>query len=169
MDSQFVMAILVDNHFGVLTRVTSLFSRRCFNIDSLTVGETEVPDISRITVSVRGDEYVKEQIVKQLSKLHDVKGIEIMDPGHSVFLEMLLIKVKTTKETKQDIMDAISVFRAKVVDYNTSSLCACLTGSTQKTKAFIGLMEQYGIIEMCRTGVVSLERGTASLIDKEEK
>ena len=163
---QFILAILVDNHFGVLTRVTSLFSRRCFNIDSLTVGETEDPDTSRITVAVRGDEYVKEQIMKQLSKLHNVKGVEIMLPEKTVCRELLLIKVRTSPQTKQDVMDAVTVFRGNIIDYTASSVCVEMTGETSKTKAFIELMSQYGIIEMCRTGVVSLERGTSSLINK---
>ena len=166
MNQQFVLAILVDNHFGVLTRVTSLFSRRCYNIDSLTVGETESPDISRITVAVRGDEYVKEQIVKQLSKLHDVRCIEIMNPDRTVFRELLLIKVQTTPETKQDVMDAVNVFRAKIIDYTPSSVCVEITGETSKIGAFIELMSGYGIIEMCRTGVVALERGSQALINK---
>ena len=166
MDQQFVLSILVNNHFGVLTRVTSLFSRRCFNIDSLTVGETEDPTTSRITVAVRGDDYVKEQIVKQLSKLHDVKKLEIMAPNQTVFRELLLIKVQTTPETKQDVMDAVNVFRAKIIDYTASSVCVEITGEASKNQAFIELMEQYGIIEMCRTGVVALERGTSSLINK---
>lgn len=166
MDQQFVLSILVNNHFGVLTRVTSLFSRRCFNIDSLTVGETEDPDTSRITVAVQGDDYVKEQIVKQLSKLHDVKKTEIMLPNQTVFRELLLIKVETTPETKQDVMDAVNVFRAKIIDYTASSVCVEITGEASKNQAFIELMEQYGIIEMCRTGVVALERGTSSLINK---
>ena len=166
MDQQFVLSILVNNHFGVLTRVTSLFSRRCFNIDSLTVGETEDPETSRITVAVQGDDYVKEQIVKQLAKLHDVKKIEIMQPNQTVFRELLLIKVQTTPETKQDVMDAVNVFRAKIIDYTASSVCVEITGEASKNQAFIELMEQYGIIEMCRTGVVALERGTSSLINK---
>ena len=156
---QYIIAILVANQFGVLTRVSGLFSRRGFNIDSLTVGETESPEFSRITVALRGDKASKEQIIKQLSKLHDVKEIKEMKPEETVVRELLLIKVKSDDSSRNKIIDAVSVFRSKIVDYTTDSVCIEITGESSKINAFIDLLKPFGIIEMCRTGVVVLQRG----------
>ena len=160
---KFIIAILVSNISGVLTRVSSLFTRRGFNIDSLTVGETESSDFSRITVTFRGDNYTKDQMVKQLGKLHDVKEIEVLDRNETVSRELILIKVHNCSEVRQDILAAVDIFRAKIVDYSPSSLCCELTGESSKIEAFIELMKPFGIIEMCRTGVVALERGSNCL------
>ncbi len=159
---RFVIAVLVSNISGVLTRVSSMFTRRSFNIDSLTVGETESSEFSRITITFRGDDYVKEQILKQLCKLHDVKEAKILE-NDTVQRELLIIKVKNTPETRQDILSAVDVFRSKIIDYSASSLCCELTGETTKINAFIELLKPYGIIEMCRTGIVALERGSNCL------
>ena len=115
---KYVFSILVSNRFGVLTRVSSMFTRRGFNIDTLTVGETESPEFSRITISMRGDEYSKTQIIKQLSKLHDVKQVQIMERDETVTRELLLIKIKNDSGTRQDILAAVDVFRSKIVDYS---------------------------------------------------
>lgn len=160
---QYIIAILVANQFGVLTRVSGLFSRRGFNIDSLTVGETESPEFSRITVALRGDRASKEQIIKQLSKLHDVKEIKEMKPEETVVRELLLIKVKSDETSRNQIIDAVSVFRSKIVDYAADSICIEITGESSKINAFIDLMKPFGIIEMCRTGVVVLQRGSNCL------
>ncbi len=160
---RFVIAILVSNISGVLTRVSSMFTRRSFNIDSLTVGETESSNFSRITISVMGDDYIKEQLVKQLKKLHDVKEVEVFDDKETVMRELLLIKVNNTSETRQDILAAVDIFRSKIVDYSPSALCCELTGESTKIEAFIELLKPFGIIEMCRTGVVALERGSNCL------
>lgn len=160
---QFVLGILVKNHFGVLTRVSALFARRGFNIDSLTVGETENPDYSRITVAARGDSYVKEQMMKQVSKLHDVERVAVMEVGEAVFRELLMLKVRTNPDTKQEIMDAVNVFRAKIIDYSLESLCVEMTGEISKIDAFVSLMSPFGILEMCRTGVVALQRGAKTM------
>lgn len=160
---KFVLSILVANQFGVLTRVSGLFARRCFNIDSLTVGETESPEFSRITVAMTGDAGDKDQLLKQVMKLHDVREAQFMEDSQAVFRELLLIKVRTSPETRQDIMDAVSVFRCKIIDYSSDSQCIEITGETQKIDAFISLMKPFGIIEMCRTGVTALERGSNAL------
>lgn len=159
---RFVIAVLVSNISGVLTRVSSMFTRRSFNIDSLTVGETESSEFSRITITFRGDDYIKEQILKQLCKLHDVKEAKVLE-NDTVQRELLIIKVKNTPETRQDILSAVDVFRSKIIDYSTASLCCELTGETTKINAFIELLKPFGIIEMCRTGVVALERGSNCL------
>ncbi len=158
----FVIAVLVSNISGVLTRVSSMFTRRSFNIDSLTVGETESSEFSRITITFRGDDYIKEQILKQLCKLHDVKEAKVLE-NDTVERELLLIKVKNTPETRQDILAAVDIFRSKIIDYSISSLCCELTGETTKINAFVELLKPFGIIEMCRTGIVALERGNNCL------
>lgn len=158
MNKKFIIAVLVSNISGVLSRVSGMFTRRGFNIDSLTVGETESSAFSRITITFRGDDHIKDQIVGQLKKLHDVKEVEVL--GEDIVIrELLLIKVRNTAESRQDIMTAVEIFRSKVVDYSPTALCCELTGESSKLDAFIELMKQYGIIEMCRTGVVALERG----------
>ena len=153
---KYVFSILVSNRFGVLTRVSSMFTRRGFNIDTLTVGETESPEFSRITISMRGDEYSKTQIIKQLSKLHDVKQVQIMERDETVTRELLLIKIKNDSRTRQDILAAVDVFRSKIVDYSPDALCIEITGESSKINAFIELVKPFGIMEICRTGIVCL-------------
>ena len=157
--TKYVFGILVANRFGVLTRVSSMFTRRGFNIDTLTVGETQSPEFSRITISMMGDEYSKTQIIKQLGKLHDVKQVEVMERDETVTRELLLIKIKNDSATRQDVLSAVDVFRSKIVDYSPDALCIEITGESSKINAFIELVKPYGIMEMCRTGLVALERG----------
>lgn len=142
---KYVFSILVSNKFGVLTRVSSMFTRRGFNIDTLTVGETESPEFSRITVSMMGDEYSKTQIIKQLGRLHDVKQVQIMEHDETVTRELLLIKIKNDSQTRQDIMSAVDVFRSKIVDYSPDALCIEITGESSKINAFIELVKPFGI------------------------
>lgn len=156
---RYVFSILVANRFGVLTRVSSMFTRRGFNIDTLTVGETESPDFSRITISMRGDEYSEDQIIKQLSKMHDVKQVQVMERDDTVVRELLLVKIKNDPKTRQDILAAVDVFRSKIVDYSPDALCIEITGESSKINAFIELVKPFGIMEICRTGIVALERG----------
>jgi len=158
-----IFSILVDNKPGVMTRVSSMFTRRGFNIDTLTVGETESPEFSRMTVSMIGDDYSKDQVVKQLSKLHDVKHVQVMERDETVTRELLLIKVKNDSATRQDVLAAVDVFRSKIVDYSPDALCIELTGETTKLNAFIELVKPFGIMEICRTGIVALERGSNCL------
>ena len=163
---KYVIAVYVDNKFGVLTRVTSMFTRRGFNIDALTVGKTESDDFSRITITMYGDDAAKEQMIKQLKKLVNVKMVKLLSKESSVIRELMLIKVKNDRKTKNDIMTAVSIFRSKIIDYSANALCIEVTGDTEKLDAFIEIMKPLGIIEMCRTGIVALERGEGSLLEQ---
>lgn len=155
-----VIAVYVENQYGVLTRVSGLFMRKGFNIDSLTVGETDDPNFSRITITLNGDNYAREQLINQLRKLHNVKKVKLLESENSVERELMLLKVKNTQENRNEIMAATEIYRAKVIDYSIDSLCIEVTGEPSKIKAFIDVMKPLGIVEMCRTGVVSLERGS---------
>ncbi len=159
MMERFVIAILVENQPGILTRVASMFNRRGFNIDTLTVSETENHDYSRITISLTGDDGTCQQIIKQLRKLYNVKEVKVMDKPQSVYRELALIKLQNKPETRQEILSAVDIFRSKIVDFSPSTLCVEITGETSKIEAFIALVEPLGILEMCRTGVVAIERG----------
>ncbi|MDD6059991.1 MAG: acetolactate synthase small subunit [Ruminococcus sp.] len=156
---QYVIGVIVSNVAGVLSRVSGMFTRRGFNIDSLTVGETESSSFSRITIAFHGDEEIKERIFQQLKKLHDVREVEVLDPHETVIRELLLIKVRNKPESRQDIMTAVEIFRSKIVDYSTTAVTCELTGETSKIDAFIDLLKPYGIMEMCRTGLIAIERG----------
>jgi len=159
----FVISLLVSNHPGVLTRVSSLFSRRAFNIDSLTVGETEDPAVSRMTVVSWGDDYMKEQIVKQLQKLVDVKKVQLMDLDRTVIRELMIVKVRIRKGELSEVMEAVNTFRASIVDLSPESVCIEVTGETAKLNAFLDYVRQYEIIEMCRTGPTAMGRGSYCL------
>ncbi|MBQ8533020.1 MAG: acetolactate synthase small subunit [Clostridia bacterium] len=160
-----VIAVYVENKYGVLTRVSGLFMRRGFNIDSLTVGETDDPKFSRITITLNGDDYAREQLINQLKKLHNIKQVKLLESGSSVERELMLIKVANTAETRSEIMAAVEIYRAKIIDYTTAALCIEVTGEPSKINAFIEVLKPLGIIEMCRTGVVALERG-GSIMEK---
>jgi acetolactate synthase-1/3 small subunit len=159
MEQQYVIGVIVANVSGVLSRVSGMFTRRGFNIDSLTVGETESSGFSRITIAFHGDDDMKERILQQLQKLHDVREVEVLDTKDSVIRELLLIKVRNKAEIRQDIMTAVEIFRSKIVDYSPTSLTCELTGETSKIDAFIELLKPFGIMEMCRTGIIAIERG----------
>ncbi|MEE0968058.1 MAG: acetolactate synthase small subunit [Clostridia bacterium] len=163
--SKFVIAVYVDNKAGVLTRVTSMFTRRGFNIDALTVGATERPEYSRITITLDGDDYMRQMLINQMKKLYNVKKVEVLDDA-PITRELMLIKVKNNRETRSDVLDAANVYRAKVIDYTATELCIEITGDPTKIDAFVNLMEPYGILEMCRTGIVALERGAGTLLNK---
>lgn len=160
-----VLSVLVSNQSGVLSRVAGLFSRRGFNIDSLSVGETEHKDISRMTIVVRGDDSVLDQITKQLSKLHDVLYIKELAKDAAVYRELLLIKVTATSEKRASIIEIADIFRAKIVDVATESLVMEITGDQTKLDAFINLIEPYGIREFTRTGLTALQRGNSVIKD----
>ena len=164
--NKFVIAVYVDNKAGVLTRVTSMFTRRGFNIDALTVGKTEYPEYSRITITLLGDGDAREQLVNQLKKLYNVKKVEVL-VDDCIKRELMMIKVGYTSETRADILSAADVYRAKVIEYNIDSMCIEITGDPSKMDAFIELLKPFGIKEMCRTGIVALERGSATLLSKE--
>lgn len=156
---QRILSILVDNTAGVLSRVAGLFSRRGYNIDSLTVGVTADPKFSRMTVVCSGDELILDQITKQLEKLVDVRDIKVLLPGDSVNRELILVKVKTSVEQRQNVIAVADVFRAKIVDIGPESLIVELTGNKNKLEAFISLLEGYEILELARTGITGLSRG----------
>jgi acetolactate synthase-1/3 small subunit len=160
-----VLSILVDNTAGVLSRVSGLFSRRGYNIDSLTVGETQNPAISRMTVMVNGDDQILEQIRKQLQKLEDVIEIKELASGESVTRELILVQVIAGREDRQAIIATADIFRAKIVDVALDSLMIELTGNQSKIDAFIKLLEPFTIKEMVRTGITGLIRGSGDIAD----
>jgi len=165
MENKFIIAIYVDNTSGVLSRVTSMFTRRGFNIDTLTVGETECPEYSRITISLSGDASARQQLISQLTKLYNVKKVEYISDEQGVKRELLLIKVRNSTKNRQDILAAVDIFRAKIIDYSDEALCIEVTGDSSKIDAFIDNMKKYEIIEICRTGIVALERGATSILN----
>ena len=158
-----VFSILVENSAGVLSRVAGLFSRRGYNIDSLTVGETTDPKVSRMTVTVTGDDDVLEQIEKQLSKLIDVKEVVELPAEASGCRELVLVKVECDTTRRQEIIAISDIFRANIVDVSTESVIIELTGAQSKLNAFIELLNGFKITELARTGITGLARGTASL------
>ena len=155
---QFLISLLVNNQYGVLARVAGLFSKRGFNIDTLSVGETEDPHVSRITIVSTGDEYVKDQITKQLEKLVDLRVLRLMDRDTTVVREMMLVKMPSS--VRAEVMEAVNVFRAKVVDMSPSTITAEITGEPQKLDAFLEFMRPLGIVELSRTGATALGRDT---------
>ena len=158
-----VFSILVENSAGVLSRVAGLFSRRGYNIDSLTVGETTDPKVSRMTVTVTGDDDVLEQIEKQLSKLIDVKEVVELPAEASVCRELVLVKVECDTTRRQEIIAISDIFRANIVDVSTESVIIELTGAQSKLNAFIELLNGFKITELARTGITGLARGSADL------
>ena len=155
-----VMSILVENVSGVLSRVSGLFSRRGYNIDSLTVSETQNSKYARMTVAVTGEEHVLEQIRNQLNKLEDVKNIEELYDNNSVCRELILVKIEAKPHERPGIIAIADVFGAKIVDVGSDSVMVELTGNQAKMDAFVKLLDDYNIIELVRTGVTGLARGT---------
>jgi acetolactate synthase I/III small subunit len=155
-----ILSVLVENHAGVLSRVAGLFSRRGFNIDSLAVGVTENPDVSRMTIIVDGDDYTVEQVSKQLNKLIDVIKIKQLDKPGSVSRELALVKVATTTENRAEVMQIVEIFRANIVDVSRSSLTIEISGAIEKVNALEDLLSQFGIKEIVRTGMIAIERGS---------
>lgn len=163
-----ILSILVENKSGVLRRVSNLFSRRGYNIESLSVGVTEDEGVSRITVvAVDCDENIIDQITKQVFKLIEVIKVEILDESKTVMRELQLIKVKTTKQTRAEILEIANIFRSRVVDVSSGSLVLEATGGTQKINALINMLKPFTILEIVRTGLAAIERGEKPL--KEEK
>jgi acetolactate synthase-1/3 small subunit len=154
-----VLSLLVDNTSGVLSRVSGMFSRRGYNIDSLTVGVTQDPRYSRMTVVVTGDDKILSQIKNQLNKLEDVIQITELKDGESVCRELVLLKVKASNEERQQIISVANVYRANIVDVSPDSLIVELTGTNNKIHAFINLLDGFEIQELVRTGITGLTRG----------
>jgi acetolactate synthase-1/3 small subunit len=156
---QHVVSALVENRAGTLSRVAGLFSRRGFNIDSLTVGETEDNSISRMTIAVRGSNAVLEQIVKQLEKLVDVIAVRELASDSCLRREIMLVKVSADEKTRQAIIEIAGIFRARIVDVSQTTVTIEATGDIEKLNGFLLLLRPHGILELARTGLVALERG----------
>jgi len=154
-----ILSVLVENNSGVLSRIAGLFSRRGYNINSLTVGTTENKNISRMTITVYGDEKILEQIKKQLNKLIEVIKIIELSADNSVCRELLMVKVKTDKSTRSEIMEIANIFRADIIDVAKESLILELTGAKDKVDAFKAMLGPFGILEVARTGIAGLQRG----------
>ncbi|MCO5970926.1 MULTISPECIES: acetolactate synthase small subunit [Actinoallomurus] len=164
--SRHTLSVLVENKPGILARVASLFSRRGFNIDSLAVGTTEHPDISRMTIVVNVEELPLEQVTKQLNKLVNVIKIVELDPSASVQRELVLIKVRADSETRSQVLETVQLFRAKVVDVATDAVTVEATGSRDKLEALIRVLEPFGIKELVQSGMVAIGRGARSITDR---
>lgn len=154
-----VFQLLVDNTSGVLSRISGLFSRRGYNIESITAGVTADSRFSRITIVTSGDDEILDQIEKQVSKLVDVRDIKVLEPEESVYRELVLIKVKAEADKRQNITSVADIFRAKIIDVAAESLTIELTGNQAKIEAFIKLLDGYEILELARTGITGLVRG----------
>jgi len=161
------ISVLVENHFGVLARVSGMFSARGYNIDSLCVGETEDPSASRMTVVVRGDDRVLEQIVKQLKKMVDVIEVQDLTRESYVERELVMIKVGADGSRRSELMEIVSIFRAKVVDISPGAITVEVTGSGGKVTAFIDMMRPFGIRELVRTGRIATARSGKQMENQE--
>lgn len=169
---KFTVALLVNNHYGVLTRIAGMYNTRGYNIDSLTVGPTENPDYSRMTIVSRGDEYIKNQVVKQLNKLHDVKEVAIIEEDKAISLEHLLIKLETDGNSNKEMMELLLEYGAKIMELGEGFIIADLTAKTDLINEFIEKAIDHGIVELCRSGSIALSRDSEenvlSLSDIEE-
>lgn len=164
---KYTLSVLVENSAGVLSRVVGLFTRRGFNIHSLSVGTTTDDKVSRITIEVKGDIYMVEQISKQLSKIMEVIKIKTLRDEELVKRGLVLVKIKTNAKNRGEVIEVANVFRANIIDLSPSTVTAEVTGSDQKIQAFLNMLEPYGIEEMARTGMTALERGANTLkLDK---
>ncbi len=159
---KYTLSVLVENHPGVLSKVSGLFSRRGFNIDSLAVGITEDPTISRITIVVNGDEYMVEQVEKQLNKLIPVIKVKVLQPDLFISCELSLIKVSCNTKQRAEIMKIAELMHAIIVDVSTTSLTLQFTGNDELTQTLISLLKPYGIKEIVRAGTLAIEKGAAT-------
>ena len=160
------MSVLVEDQPGVLARIASLFSRRGFNIESLAVGPTEHPGMSRMTIAVSVDDLPLEQVTKQLNKLINVLKIVELDPATSVQRELLLVKVKADADTRSQVLEAVQLFRAHVVDVSPDSVVIEATGNAEKLEALLRVLEPFGIKELVQSGMVAVGRGPRSITDR---
>lgn len=155
------LAVLVENSPSVLSRVAGLFSRRGYNIESLAVGITDNPEISRMTIVVSGDDHVLGQIIKQLNKLIEVIKVSNLEPNETIQRELAFFKVKVDKGNRSEVMQIVDVFRAKIVDVDIKSLVIEITGTNDKVNAIEKLLKNFGILEVVRTGTIAINRGTS--------
>lgn len=158
-----VFQLLVDNTAGVLSRISGLFSRRGYNIESITAGGTADSRYTRITIVASGDDEILDQIEKQVAKLIDVKDIKVLTPDESVYRELVLIKVRAAASERQGVIAVADIFRAKIIDVSPESMIVELTGAQSKIEAFINLLEGYEILELARTGITGLGRGVENV------
>jgi acetolactate synthase-1/3 small subunit len=154
-----IVSALVENRAGTLSRVAGLFSRRGYNIDSLTVGETDDESISRMTIAVTGDETILEQIIKQLSKLVEVMEVRELEEASCIGREIMLIKIGADEKTRPAVIQIAGIFRSRVIDVSSESITIEATGDVDKLKGLQTLLRPYGVLELARTGLVALERG----------
>lgn len=161
--NRYTLAVLVRNQFGVLNRLTSMFRRRQFNISSITASETECSDYSRITFSFDGEENGKVQLVNQLYKLPDVCSIKELTADNSLSCELMLIKLQNDPVSREEIHAAAEAFKAETIDYTKEAIVLRLIGNSRKMDDFISLMQEHEILEICRTGTASIEKGSATL------
>lgn len=159
-----VFQLLVDNTAGVLSRISGLFSRRGYNIESITAGQTADPRYTRITIVASGDDEILDQIEKQVAKLVDVRDIHELEPEVSVYRELALIKIRAKAEQRQSVVAIADIFRANIIDVGPESLIIELTGNQGKIEAFLGLLDGYEILELARTGIAGLGRGIENVI-----
>ncbi len=164
--SKHTLSVLVENKPGVLARISALFSRRGFNIDSLAVGPTEHPEISRMTVVVDVEALPLEQVTKQLNKLIEVLKVVELDPTASVQRELLLVKVKADAATRSQVLETVQLFRAKVVDVSGDALTIEATGNADKLRAFREILQPFGVKELVQSGMVAVGRGSRSITDR---
>jgi acetolactate synthase-1/3 small subunit len=162
-----VFSLLVNNNTGVLSRVAGLFSRRGYNIDSITSGTTMDKSLTLITVVATGDTRVLSQIEKQLSKLEDVVDIKILEDGKSVCRELIMVKIRANASQRAEVISVADIFRAKIVDVEAESLMLEMTGNRSKVEAFLNLLSSYEILELARTGLTGLSRGSDGVFDTE--
>ena len=158
-----VFQLLVDNTSGVLSRISGLFSRRGYNIESITAGYTANPKYSRITIVTSGDDEILDQIEKQVAKLVDVVDVKVLEPDSSVYRELVLIKVRANHENRRNIIEISNLFRTRIIDTSPDSLIIELTGETGKIDAFITMLGDFEILEIARTGITGLGRGIANV------
>ncbi|MDD6691764.1 MAG: acetolactate synthase small subunit [Lachnospiraceae bacterium] len=162
-----VFQLLVDNTSGVLSRIAGLFSRRGYNIESITAGVTADPRFTRITIVTSGDDDILEQIEKQVRKLQDVRHVRELKPGESVYRELAMIKVRSDASQRQDIISVANIFRGKIIDVSPESIMIEITGGQDKIDAILRLLSGYEILELARTGIAGLGRGTDHIVTLE--
>lgn len=158
-----VLQLLVDNNSGVLSRISGLFARRGYNIESISAGVTAIPKFTRITIVTTGDDEIIEQIKNQVAKLVDVRDIKVLEPHESVYRELVLVKVRVAPDQRQGVISIADVFRANIIDVGPESLTVELTGKQDKIEAFIALLDGYEILELARTGLTGLGRGVSNV------
>lgn len=157
---QRVFSLIVDNNPGVLSRISGLFTRRGYSIDSISAGVTADPRFTRITIVAQGDELILSQIEKQVAKLEEIRKVKVLRPEDSVYRELIMVKVRANKAERAEIISVVDIFRAKVVDVEKESLIVELTGAQHKIEAFLNMLDGYEILELARTGITGLARGS---------